>query len=82
MMTETLSTTRADPANGSVSMATGELDTELQFHVDTRTADLIAAGLPTEEMQRQARLESQGLRMSPGQRAQIRPSTFAAQGYC
>jgi predicted permease len=38
----------------------GELDRELRFHVDQRTADLTARGLPPDEARRRARLELGG----------------------
>ena len=37
------------------------LDRELQFHVDERVAELVAAGVPLEDARRQARLEFGGL---------------------
>lgn len=38
-----------------------EIEKELRFHVDTRTDDLIAAGVPPEEARRRARLEFGGV---------------------
>jgi putative ABC transport system permease protein len=37
------------------------LDAELQFHLDQRTADLVATGMATEDARRQARLEFGGI---------------------
>ncbi|MGD0128968.1 MAG: ABC transporter permease [Terriglobia bacterium] len=37
------------------------LDAELNFHIEQRTADLVATGMATEEARRQARLEFGGL---------------------
>ena len=38
-----------------------QLDAELRFHLDQRIADLVAAGIPTEEARRRAQLDFGGL---------------------
>ena len=35
----------------------GELDAELRFHLEARTGDLVAAGVPRSDAARRARLE-------------------------
>jgi putative ABC transport system permease protein len=42
-------------------MSTDEIDKELRFHVDARTADLVAAGLDAEEARRRAHMEFGGV---------------------